>query len=411
MCSFSYLCFYFHLSILSYELISLNLKEDEPEGTFVKEIVSNESMCTHIIWHKDERTNTESLYMALQNGSMMTITGRDNFIPKKAKKINLENAMDYDLQIGGESNVSIPSMTKKNQSLQKGRLMKKPLHNDDGHNDDDDDAVFDEQENTQTSKNQFVDDEAEDNMNNDDESQFDDVLTSQKDPVLDNIATDSTMAPQQDLHKDMDMDINEDGSSPYGADDFGNNEDDYGEEQHIPGTSIATVQPQPAFAPSATPLASRTILCWNHIGVITSREGDDLVKTIDISFTDAMANRPVSFRDNIQFIVGSLGEEGAIFSTDVVDNNDDDLDDNIRETLDGLNGMSDATKDVVKRSERKGKGDRATGSCVYFHRFQTFGPIKNKDWVVTLPEGEKVLGCATGEGWNAVVTRYVLSST
>ena len=59
----------------------------------------------------------------------------------------------------------------------------------------------------------------------------------------------------------------------------------------------------------------------------------------------------------------------------------------------------------VARKRGGRRGERSTGSCVYFQRFNTFGPVKNKDWVLTLPEGEKVLGCATGVGWNAVVTR------
>ena len=44
---------------------------------------------------------------------------------------------------------------------------------------------------------------------------------------------------------------------------------------------------------------------------------------------------------------------------------------------------------------------------MYFHRFETFGRNADKDWVMALPDGERVLGCATGGGWGAVITRLV----
>ena len=104
------------------------------------------------------------------------------------------------------------------------------------------------------------------------------------------------------------------------------------------------------------------------------------------------------------FELGSLGEDGAIFATDLVNEVDEDAD---IADVGGLTGLSERTRDIVRKSQKRGQGDRATGSCVYFHRFERFGTMKNKDWFITLPEGEKVLGCAAGAGWNTVFTRYV----
>jgi chromosome transmission fidelity protein 4 len=107
------------------------------------------------------------------------------------------------------------------------------------------------------------------------------------------------------------------------------------------------------------------------------------------------------------FILGSLGEDGAIFATDVTD--DDDMDGKVDNDLDDVvNNMSEATKAAVKRSQRSREGGaKATGSTVYFHRFETFGALRDKDWYLTLPAGERALGCACGESWAAVVTRFV----
>ena len=373
------------------------LKDNEPEGRFIQTIHNSDSMCTHILWDKDEKTNTERLYLACENGSMITIRGRENFIPKEdAKQKQLKNdqeSSDFlndNIDLGSELGLETQSQ---GLSAPNKRLQKRSSNEDE---DDEDDKILDEATEDLPKGNPFVADEAEDaaeNLRGDGDSVFDDVLASQKD-------TDVNVETIQTNSRDYDNGDNGDG---FEVDDEEDNYEDFQANQ-----PVSAVKPQPSFAPSSTPFASKTILCWNHIGVITSREDDDR-RSILINFTDAMANRPVTFTDNMQFVLGSLGEEGAIFATDLLDNVDDEVDDNIRAELDGLNHlMSDATKAVVKQSERKRggrKGDRSTGSCIYFNRFNTFGQIKNKDWVVTLPEGEKVLGCATGEGWNAVVTR------
>ena len=76
-----------------------------------------------------------------------------------------------------------------------------------------------------------------------------------------------------------------------------------------------------------------------------------------------------------------------------------------------VKGLSATTKAALKRSQKarmrmsKGGGIKSTGSTVYFHRYETFGALRDKDWYLTLPDGERALGCACGEGWAAVMTR------
>jgi chromosome transmission fidelity protein 4 len=145
------------------------------------------------------------------------------------------------------------------------------------------------------------------------------------------------------------------------------------------------------------------------MGVLTLRpdveiDGNNLV---DISFHDNAGlvggRRPITFTDNVGFILGTLGDEGGLFASDLMEEEDDD--DEFDE--DGLTaGLSEATRKAVKRSRKKLNGhDSAKGSSVYFHRFDTFGKTSDKDWVYALPDGERVLGCATGSGWCGVMTR------
>lgn len=190
-------------------------------------------------------------------------------------------------------------------------------------------------------------------------------------------------------------------------------DDDYGDYEEHPPYAASLPEPQPPFAPSATPLElSRRIMCWNHVGTISyQRDGiGGSRNTVDIDFTDSATRRPISFSDNMDFILGSIGEDGALFASDVTDDDVDYEDDEEGKIVDGLR-MSAATKKLLKKSlkRRKNKNDpgKSSGSRVYFHRFETFGPPREKDWFLTLPDGERVVGCACGEGWSAVVTRYV----
>lgn len=173
--------------------------------------------------------------------------------------------------------------------------------------------------------------------------------------------------------------------------------------------SIHTIKPQPAFSPSSTPLdLTRRFLCWNHIGSVTLLQGENNRNIIDINFADSAFKRPISFTDNINFIIGSIGESGGIFASDTKE--DEEMD---GEEIDGLDefNMSERTKQAVLRDRRKraksSEASKPTGSSIFFYRFHTSQLVnrKNKDWHLILPDGERVLGASCGDGWAAAVTR------
>ena len=175
---------------------------------------------------------------------------------------------------------------------------------------------------------------------------------------------------------------------------------------------VPAVSEQPAFSPSSTPLdLSRRFLCWNHMGAITLLRGGDMLNdrnTVDITFTDSGVRRPISFTDNQDFIVGSLGEDGGIFASDLQIDEDEDYD---NEDDDIVTGLSERTKAAVSKQRKNqlrrgadGQG-QPKGSSIYFHRFETIGSVREKDWYLTLPDGERVLGSACGAGWAAVISR------
>ena len=141
---------------------------------------------------------------------------------------------------------------------------------------------------------------------------------------------------------------------------------------------------------------------------MTLLQGDNNRNVVDINFADSASRRPISFTDNINFITGSVGECGGIFASDTKED-DDDLD----EDIDGLEdfNMSERTKQAVirdrKKREKASQNLKPTGSSIFFYRFFTSNLVnrKNKDWHLVLPDGERVLGTACGDGWAAVVTR------
>ena len=195
--------------------------------------------------------------------------------------------------------------------------------------------------------------------------------------------------------------------------DYSDEEDENSFVNHglVPKTSgyMDIVKPQPAFSPSSTPLdLTRRFLCWNHIGSVTLLQGDNNRNIVDINFADSAFKRPISFTDNINFIIGSVGESGGIFASDTKE--DEDLDGEEIDGLDGFN-MSERTKQAVlrdrKKSARGSENSKPTGSSIFFYRFNTSGLVnrKNKDWHMILPDGERVLGAACGDGWAAAVTR------
>jgi chromosome transmission fidelity protein 4 len=168
-----------------------------------------------------------------------------------------------------------------------------------------------------------------------------------------------------------------------------------------PTMSLPVVEMQAAFGPSSTPLEDpRRFLCWNQHGAMSVRETDPGRSTIDIDFTDSAFRRPISFTDTVGFILGSLGEDGAILASDVPDTEEDE-DNDLGDVVDGLR-ISETTKAALKNSRKKSTA--TNGSTIYFRRYETFASNREKDWYLTLPAGERVLGCATGEGWAAVVT-------
>lgn len=260
--------------------------------------------------------------------------------------------------------------------------------------DDDEDVDFNTNNSSPNTKHKspFLDDEAEDD---DDDDGNERRVNFDKNSV----GTDGKEQDDEDIPVDNDFLLDD-------------HDDNYGSlaqpsfRQHA--SRAPEIPPQAAFSVSSTPLdLARRFLCWNHIGSITILHGDgelNLRNTIDINFTDSAYKRPISFTDNMNFIIGSLGEDGAIFASDLQEEDDDD--DSIEENLDELQ-MSEKTKQAVKRSHKKrgNKSGKPMGSSIFFYRFETFGSLRDKDWYLKLPDGERVLGSACGQGWAAVMTR------
>jgi hypothetical protein len=352
-------------------------------ATFVRQLGQFESVPTFLLWDKDA-SGEERLCITCANGTLMTVQGRQHIAPKSVKKTKKDSSSTKEQA--------------KESSSQAGRLIKKKFPESVEDSDDDDDNVFDEDEDAadreidiadtpRANSNRFVEDEA-----------ADDESTADVDIVFPTAA-----AIQSQAAKDYDSE------QDFDEDDF-----DVPAANTGPAFQYKTIdlpEPQPAFAPSSTPLdLTRRYMCWNHIGSVTLLQGELGMSrsNVDIHFTDSAYRRPISFTDNMGFILGSLGEDGGIFATDVSDEDDlDDVDDD--DFGDVVNNMSEATKAAVKRSQRnrmsKEGGSKATGSSIYFHRFETFGALRDKDWYLTLPAGERALGCACGEGWGAVITR------
>jgi chromosome transmission fidelity protein 4 len=350
-----------------------NNPNDNGDGhiVFQKQILQTDSAPTHLLWTLDQPTQTERLDMVTADGHWTTLVGRDQIAPACPTTAVTQE-------------ISLPHR----QSADSVREKEKE------HDADSDDSVDDFSSNKPSThqKNPFVDDEAEDDND-------DDMLDTASRGKLettsptDKRASNLNSGALEEHHKDLDDDS------------IGDDDDSF---HNIPtlttrhSESIQWPEPQPAFGPSSTSLElTRRFLCWNHIGSVTFLRGQAGINrsTIDIHFTDSAFRRPVSFTDNMGFILGSLGEDGGIFATDLAEDEDIDEED---DDMDGLN-VSAATKAAVKRS-RKGPSNKPTGSSIYFHRFETFGSLRDKDWYLTLPDGERALGCASGEGWAAVVT-------
>lgn len=344
------------------------------------------SVCTHILWVDSV------VYFAFENGTFAAVKQED-IIPLKAA-VAKERRKTKKPSSTKAATAEKETYVEKTTPEDSKRLAKKSTSTSDS---DDEDIDFDEpEENVAKPKTSFIDDEADDDSIPAESSETPNPLSTAE-------AGDSNdgMVPDDDIMVQDDDALGDD-----------DDDDDYHASRSRVGngTLVELPEPQPAFAPSSTPLdLTRRIMCWNHIGAITLLRGGDGTtrNTVDIDFTDSAFRRPISFTDNLDFIVGSLGEDGAFFASDLTEG-DIDEDDDLEQVVDGLN-MSDKTKAAVRKSHQKrmqkGKSThKSTGSSVYFHRFETFGSLSNKDWVVNLPDAELALGCASGEGWAACIT-------
>ena len=386
-------------------------EESIPAGEFVKEIRRFDTPPVSVY------TFGKTLYVAFSNGTFVALP-EHGFLPKKQIKQKRSAA-------SGIAEKETAQRKKQTDEAKKTKTTR-------GDDDEDDDKLF-ETEDVIGSKprSTFIDDEADD----DDDDEDDEADGRVNNQGAGNSTTSGGDTGGDDESGDGDetidgISINRDNDD----DDLGldnelgdedmidgqdNDREGFGQDASAAGRMMFAPKPQAPFAPASTPLdLPRRIMCWNHEGAITLQRNDgdsEIRNTVEISFTNSAFKRPVIFTDNMDFIVGSLGEDGALFATDLEDDDDDEdndgdyigdgKDDAIRDVVEGLN-MSDRMKSMLKRSQRKSgeSGVASAGSSLYFHRFDTFGPLKDKDWHMTLPVGERVLGCATGEGWAACVT-------
>ena len=103
--------------------IEYEREDNDPKGAFISQIHKNTSMCAHIVWHKDERNNHANLYLTLQNGSMVTFSGRDSIVKEKV-------VSSYKKPISPQKNqVShISCLKKKLTSYNFGKVVKLLIH-------------------------------------------------------------------------------------------------------------------------------------------------------------------------------------------------------------------------------------------------------------------------------------------
>ena len=379
---------------------------------------------TDLWWHKSRRdTGDETLYIACDNGTLVQIVGRSNIAPpvetaattaKPRAKQRTARAAALEASVrpstATTAAAAAPALMDSSPAALTSSNGAPFAVNDDDDDDDDDDSALFADDSPLKPQSRFIDDEAdEDNDDGDD----DDV----KETVRPTASSDNAVEAQSTVDKDHGNDSVDDHDG-YDDDDDDDDVDmqaikDYTDNiatRHSFPSAIPLPESQPAFAPSSTPLdLTRRFMCWNHVGSITLMQGvpEPHLSSVDIQFTDSAFRRPISFTDNLGFILGSLGDDGAIFASDMKEEDDDDEDDGAGDILEGL-AVSEATKAAVKQSHRnrmkKKEGSKSTGSDIYFHRFETFGNPRDKDWYLSLGDGERVLGCACGAGWAAVVT-------
>eukprot|EP00957_Ditylum_brightwellii_P203585 15335321-Ditylum_brightwellii.AAC.1 len=215
--------------------------------------------------------------MACADGSMITIVGRDNIVPP-SKKSNAKtketlisqeeefmntqettfNTQENDEEVHLGPSASLSSLTPANTQeenevmspLKKGRLVKKST-NENG--DDDDDDIFDDdlgekekEEKQSGTGNRFVADEAEEADDEDENAKTQETFSTQENEQdkKDDELIASMENPDSMQLEDVQYDITQD-------------DDHYDENAESPPyRSINLPEPQPAFAPSSTPLVS-----------------------------------------------------------------------------------------------------------------------------------------------------------
>lgn len=397
-------------------MLNLFLKRNGAlKANFVCQVAELYSAPTDLLWEDDER-----LIIVCADGKLVNVSRR--IIPETNQAVKTNEPVKdcgaekssttkkSPIQSAPKSNVAFPSnlemndfddssdeeRTEKTATIRKSHVPSAPNFTagcfkksdtndvDDSSEDDDFGTIKESPAPIKPKKNQFVDDEAADDEDDESVSPM-----KQRSPAF--------PQAEETAYPDKDDDASEDEyEMPDRLDD-----------RYSTAAPVNLPESQPAFAPSSSPLElPRRFMCWNHIGSITLRRDDtgEGRSTVDINFTDSGFRRPVGFTDNLGFILGSLGEDGGIFATDLADEDDDGSDDLLNDFVPGL---SEKTKLAVRNSQRKQDPNKPTGSSIYFQRFETFGSLRDKDWYLTLPNGERALGCATGEGWAAVMTRYV----
>lgn len=351
-----------------------------------------ESAPTNILWEKND--TSERVLIACASGKLLIIEGRNNIIPKNVKSSDAGKVTTLTENPTKEV-ISKISETDDNNTNDVA------VDNEDDQEDDQEDFQKDldddpEPEEIQLPKNKKTSSSKKNSVSFVDDEAVDD----------DNYSTeDIGLAKSEAADLDRSDTLKVDPAAEDGVYDDASDDDDYYDRTNRRNAASNLPEPQAPFGVSATPLdLARRFLCWNHIGAITLFRGDDeLTSTrnaVEITFTDTLSRRNISFTDNLGFIVGALGEEGAIFATDLAEDKDDD--DN-----DYMQGVSKKIKEAIKKEQRSSKDSKPTGSTLYFNRFETFANIRDKDWVLTLPTGERAVGCSCGEGWVAVITRYV----
>lgn len=120
---------------------------------------------------------------------------------------------------------------------------------------------------------------------------------------------------------------------------------------------------QRAFQPGSTPehLSSR-FMVWNSVGVIRQYNNDD-ENSIDIEFHDTSMHHAMHIMNSMNYTMADMSTEAVVLATE---------------------GDSDVQSKLT---------------CMHFSSWDN-----NKEWSITLPEGEEVKCVTLGEGWLAVAT-------